>query len=94
MLFRSANKMVKRVDNEVVPGVRASLDELRRALAAAEKAMSGVEKNLVGADAPVQQELQGVLQELNRAARSARNLFDYLDRNPSALIRGKQKENP
>ncbi len=90
----SANKMVKRVDNEVVPGVRASLDELRRALAAAEKAMSGVEKNLVGADAPVQQELQGVLQELNRAARSARNLFDYLDRNPSALIRGKQKENP
>jgi paraquat-inducible protein B len=92
--LQSANKVLKRVDSEVVPGVRASLEELRKALGAAEKAMSGVETNLVGADAPVQQELQGVLQELNRAARSARNLFDYLDRNPSALIRGKQEEKP
>ncbi|MHC1743649.1 MAG: intermembrane transport protein PqiB [Syntrophobacteraceae bacterium] len=92
--LRSANKVLVKVDAQVVPGVRASLDELRRALTTAEKAMSGVETNLVGTDAPVQQELQGALQELNRAARSARNLFDYLDRNPSALIRGKQKENP
>lgn len=92
--LQSANKVLKRVDNEVVPGVRASLEELRKALSAAEKAMSGVESNLTGADAPVQQELQGALQELNRAARSARSLFDYLDRNPSALIRGKQKEKP
>jgi paraquat-inducible protein B len=90
--LQSANKVLRKVDDQVVPGVRASLDELRRTLAAAEKAMSGVDSNLVGKDAPVQQELQGVLQELNRAARSARNLFDYLERNPSALIRGKQEE--
>jgi paraquat-inducible protein B len=90
--LQSANAVLRKVDAQVLPGVRASLEDLRHTLAAAEKAMSGVDSNLVGANAPVQQELQGVLQELNRAARSARNLFDYLERNPSALIRGKQEE--
>jgi paraquat-inducible protein B len=90
--LQSANKVLVKVDAQVVPGVKASLDELRHTLAAAEKALSGVDSNFVGANAPVQQELQGVLQELNRAARSARVLFDYLERNPSALIRGKQEE--
>jgi paraquat-inducible protein B len=32
------------------------------------------------------------MQEIVRAARSVRVLADYLERNPSALIRGKGKE--
>jgi paraquat-inducible protein B len=38
------------------------------------------------------QELDTVLRELSRTARSLRVLADYLDRHPEALIRGKSGE--
>ncbi|MBL8540661.1 MAG: hypothetical protein JNK68_09855 [Betaproteobacteria bacterium] len=47
---------------------------------------------MVGKDAPVQQELRDMLQELTRAARSLRVLTDYLEQHPEALIRGKEKQ--
>jgi paraquat-inducible protein B len=53
------------------------------------KTLADVDKTLVGPDAPVQQELRDALQELARAARSLRDLTEYLQRQPQSLIRGK-----
>ena len=40
-------------------------------------------------DSPLSTELTGTLQELSAAARALRLLANYLERNPSALVRGK-----
>jgi paraquat-inducible protein B len=71
----NASGLLNHVDSDVAP-------ELRKTLA-------DVDKTLVGTDAPVQQEVRDTLQELARAARSLRDLTEYLQRHPEALIRGK-----
>jgi paraquat-inducible protein B len=52
------------------------------------------DNNLLGPDAPAQQELRDALKEIARAARGMGVLADYLERNPETLLRGKNKENP
>lgn len=84
--LKSADKMVQRVDTELVPEVRITLEEARKTLAAAKQTLS--------ADAPLQQDLREALRELARTAVSLRTLTDYLDRHPESLLRGKQEDKP
>jgi paraquat-inducible protein B len=84
--LKSADKLVQRLNAEVVPEVRASLEDVRQTLGAARQTLS--------ADAPLQQDLREALRELARAAQSLRSLTDYLDRHPESLLRGKQEEKP
>jgi paraquat-inducible protein B len=90
--LRDADRTVNRIDADVVPGLKAALDDTRSALAAAERMVTSTENTLVGPAAPGQQEFRAALAELARAARSLRVLADYLERHPEALIRGKTLE--
>jgi len=92
--FASFDRAMSRVDAEVVPEARRTLEELRKAAASAERALANADRHLLGADAPARQELSDALRETARAARSIRLLADYLEKNPSALIRGKGGEKP
>jgi paraquat-inducible protein B len=92
--LRSANRTLARVDAETLPEAKKALEDLRRAAAAAERVVSGTDNTLLGPDAPAQHELRDALQEIARAARAVRVLADYLERNPEALLRGKNKEKP
>ncbi|RNC64548.1 MAG: MCE family protein [Desulfuromonadales bacterium] len=82
--LKSADKVVRRMDAEVVPEARSALEEARKTLGAA--------KQTLAADAPLQQDLREALRELARTAQSLRVLTDYLERHPEALIRGKQED--
>ena len=90
--LQSANRTLTRVDGETLPEVKKTLEDLRRGIASAERLLGNTDNALVGPDAPAQQELRDALQEITRAARAIRELADYLERNPEALIRGKNKE--
>lgn len=90
----SIDRAAARVDAEVVPEAKKALEELRKAAASAERALANADSQLLSNDAPDRQELRDALRETARAARSIRLLADYLERNPSALIRGKSRENP
>jgi paraquat-inducible protein B len=46
-------------------------------------------RRLVDEDSATTRETQRLLIELSEAARSIRDLTDYLERNPEALLRGK-----
>lgn len=92
--LQSANRTLTRVDAETLPEAKKTLEDLRRAATAAERVLSSTDTTLLGPDAPAQQELRDALQEFTRAARAVRELADYLERNPEALLRGKNKENP
>jgi paraquat-inducible protein B len=85
-----ADKMVKRLNADVVPETKNALVEVRRALETVERTFSSADKVFLGTNAPVQQELRDALQELTGAARALRVLADYLERHPETLIRGKK----
>ena len=82
--LKSTDKMVKRLDAELVPEVRATMEEARKALGAAKETLSP--------DTPLQSDLRETLRELTLAAQALRVLTDYLDRHPESLIRGKQED--
>ncbi len=89
--LKSADKMLRQIDDSVVPEVRTTLDDLRKTLDELRKT-AGSAKQVLAADAPLQHDLRETLRELSRAAQSLRGLADYLERNPEALLRGKKEE--
>lgn len=82
--LKSTDTMIRKVDTEVVPEVKAALEDTRKTLGAARQTLS--------ADAPLQSDLRETLRELAKAAQSLRVLTDYLERHPESLIRGKQED--
>ncbi len=92
--LEDASKAVNRIDSDVTPGLKSTLDGLRATIAAVDRTLNSADATLVGKDAPAQQDLRDALQEIARAARSLRILTDFLERHPESLIRGKTEENP
>ncbi|MGA7578280.1 MAG: MlaD family protein [Desulfobaccales bacterium] len=102
--LRDARKLVNRVDRQVDPladGVKktakdfgklardldARVGELAPSLEKTLSAMRGV----ISDDAPLIVELENTLQEISAMSRSFRQMADYLEQHPEALIRGKGK---
>ncbi len=93
-MLKAADKAVTRLDTDVTPGLKTTLDGLHGAITAADGVLKSTNTTLVGNDAPGQQELREALQEITRAARSLRILTDFLERHPETLLRGKTGEKP
>jgi paraquat-inducible protein B len=92
--IETLDRTLARVEGETLPEAKKTLEDLRRAITAAERVLSSTDNTLLGPDAPAQQELRDALKEIARAAQGIRVLADYLERNPETLLRGKNKENP
>lgn len=90
--LKDAGKALNRIDADVTPGLKTTLDDLRGTIGAVDRVLNNTDATLVGKSAPIQQELRDALQEITRAARSLRVLADYLERHPESLIRGKSEE--
>jgi len=84
--LKNVNALVGRVDTEIAPELRQTLEAARAALGQAQGALSG--------DAPLQGDLHGTLRDVGRAAEAVRNLADYLERHPESLLRGRRDEEP
>ncbi|WP_373510136.1 intermembrane transport protein PqiB [Thiocapsa sp.] len=91
---KNLDVLIKGADAKTLPELDRTLEQVRRAMATADRVLKSTDQTLLGEDAPGQQELREALQEITGAARALRVFVDYLDRNPSALLRGKGKENP
>ena len=89
--LKSADKLLKNIDTTVVPETRLMMEDVRKTLDGANKALAEV-KQTMSADAPLQVDLRDTLRELGRAAQSLRVLGEYLERNPEALLRGKKED--
>jgi paraquat-inducible protein B len=72
------------LNNEAVPGINASLGQIRSTLAELQHTLSG--------DSALQHDLQNTLAELARASRAVRELVELLERQPNALIFGKEAD--
>lgn len=92
--LKNTDKVLNRLGRNFVPKLDTTLEELRGVISAADRVLENTDATLLGKHAPGQQELRNALQEIARAARSLRVLTDYLQRHPSALVRGKTEGNP
>lgn len=84
-LFQTANEDI----NALAKDARPVLARLRGALGEAEKTLAAAKTQLRGDTEQIYQ-LEATLTQVEGAARSLREFFDYLERNPEALLRGKQ----
>jgi paraquat-inducible protein B len=79
--LKSADRLLHNVDSNLAPQVQATLSEAQAALKNA--------KELLGQDAPLENDLGSTLLQVSRAAKSISALVDYLERHPESLLRGK-----
>lgn len=80
----SLTRLLNRIDTQLVPSTNSALQ-------AAERALSNAEA-LLAQDAPVANRLDQTMQEITNAAKSLRALADYLQTNPTSLIRGPARD--
>ncbi len=101
---RSAQRMTDTIRTEVVPLSRSlrgasdstaeTMRQARTSLAAAQQAFAQAQaafveaRTLLDPASPVAYQLSKALEDISAAARSTRELADFLRRNPSAVIRG------
>lgn len=78
------SSLTRSVDDQVAPLSESTIAALNEA----KSALSSID-DLVGKDSATRADLENALQELSRAANSLRNLTDYLEQHPEALIKGK-----
>ena len=78
--LQSLNRTLNTLNTQVAP-------QATQALGAAKDALERVDA-LLANDSAMNENLQSTMRELNGAARSLRNLGDYLQSHPNALITG------
>ena len=78
------NTTLKQVNGQTLPEFKTTLQGVQKTMGTADAALSG--------DSPLQRNLGGTLQELQRMARSLRVLSDYLSGHPEALLRGRKAD--
>ena len=90
--LRDASRLMRHVDSKVDPvadDLIATLASARKALATAQGTLQSV-GNFIGEKSPLRYNLQTTLEQLAAAARSIRQMADYIERHPDALIYGKR----
>ena len=87
----STDRLVKNVDRQVEP-ISSSFQDVastaKTSLIQAQSTLATFEE-VAGKDSQVRYRLSAALKELASAARSVRDLADYLERHPEALLQGK-----
>jgi paraquat-inducible protein B len=89
--LQNANKLIVRLDSELVPDAKSTLGDARKAIDSANRALQSADHAL-RPGSPVSQDARDAMREVARAAAAFRALADYLERHPEALITGKKEE--
>jgi paraquat-inducible protein B len=71
------------VDTQWVPEGTKTLEDLRRAIADANRVVQNADTTLFSKDSPAPQDLRDTLQEITRARALHAVLVDYLERHPT-----------
>ncbi len=90
----SLNRVLTHLDQltvETRPNLNDLLESLRATSAAAQRTMTLIQRR-AGGTAPSSTDLPQLMSELSQAARSVRELADYLDQHPDALLRGRKPD--
>jgi phospholipid/cholesterol/gamma-HCH transport system substrate-binding protein len=87
----SIGKVANTLDSRIGPmsdDLRATTEQARAALKQTQETLAAIQASFAPGS-PIDYELQQALSQTSQAARSVRQLSDYLQRNPSAVLRGR-----
>jgi paraquat-inducible protein B len=87
----SIRKVADGLNNEIGPmsdDLRTTTEQARAALKQTQETLAAIQATFAPGS-PIDYELQQALTQTSQAARSVRQLSDYLQRNPSAVLRGR-----
>ncbi len=84
---------LEQITRDLQPQIKPLIQSLRATADAAQQAAQSAGSTL-GPDGALATQLPGLMQQLSEAARSIRELADFLDRHPEALLRGRQEAAP
>lgn len=85
-----ADDFLTQVRSELAPEAQKTLEDVRKTLEETKNTIGDINSSLASPDSPLQLNAGQTLEQMDRAARSLRNLSDYLQRHPDSLIRGKR----
>jgi paraquat-inducible protein B len=80
----SVNRLATQADADLAPELRRTIEQARSTLDKLDRTLSEA--------SPLSGSVRGTLRDVSRAADSIRNLADYLERHPEAIVRGKKEE--
>ncbi|HVA79395.1 MAG TPA: hypothetical protein VNF29_00540, partial [Candidatus Binataceae bacterium] len=86
----SVNRLAASLDREIGPmgdDLRLTAEQTRTTLKQTQDTLAAFQTTL-GPTSPLNYELSQTLEQTSSAARSLRQLSDYLRRNPSSVVRG------
>ncbi|HKK57009.1 intermembrane transport protein PqiB [Marinobacter sp.] len=92
------NQTLEQINDEVLPATLTTLGGVDRLAARMETVLASLSTALgsaaeaFAADSPEREQLDRVLNEVERMSRSVRQLSDYLRRHPEALLRGRDQQ--
>ncbi len=84
---------LEQMTRDLQPQIKPLIDSLRATADAAQNAAQSAGSTL-GPDGALATQLPGLMQQLSEAARSIRELADFLDRHPESLLRGRREAAP
>jgi len=88
--MKSATRLMDQIDNELIQEARGTMIDVRAAMVDARKAIDAASA-VLKPDSPLSQDARDAMREIARAAAAFRVLADYLERQPDALLGGKEK---
>jgi paraquat-inducible protein B len=82
--LKQAQALVRTLDTQVAPEAQTTLAAARRAIESTNRLMEN--------DSPLQANAAETMKELSRTAAAFRNLAEYLEQHPEAILRGKPED--
>lgn len=92
-LLLDSQQLIAKIETQIDPltgKLEATLDQVNTTLVATQKSVEGVQA-LTSEDSELIYRAKASLEETEKAMRSLRELLDFLERNPEALLRGKKQ---
>jgi len=91
-LLKKLSTMAEAVNSETLPDInKKTLPKINESLDELKKTLAGIDQTL-GADSTLNYNTRRLADEFSMTIRSLRSLIDYLERDPQALILGKEGE--
>ncbi|NLY64161.1 MAG: MCE family protein [Alcaligenaceae bacterium] len=89
--LQSVAVLLGNLDSKTMPEVNKALRQAGRSLGGVDKLMNNMDST-IRQDGPLMLELRNMLREVTRTLRSVRSTSDYLQTEPSSVIRGRQQD--
>jgi paraquat-inducible protein B len=86
---KEVQDILKDIKSGTIPKLDATIDSTDNVMKDAGDSLQALQKNYLDSNAQINKKMIRLLDEVTKTSRSVKNLTDYLERHPDALLKGK-----